>query len=216
MTTNVAEQDEVRIGVVSLEPLRAVGLQTILERTMNVRVETLTEAEALGAEDLAMLLLDAEAGEELLRVVGAFRRRRPELRVIVTGPGLDEDAIAPIIGAGARGYLAETANEAEIRMAFTIVLDGSVWAPRRVMARLLDAAPRADERQRARVDDFTGREREVLQLLTTGLPNKEIGKALGIDGGTVKAHVGRLMRKVNVTNRTALVLYAVRNRIDIQ
>ena len=211
--TKVAGEDVVRVGVVSLDPMRALGLQAILEKKMAVEVEARLEAEALGDESLEMVLLDAEVGEELLRVLGAFRRRRPELRVIVMGPVLEEDAVGPIIGAGARGYLAETANEAEIQLAFEIVRDGSVWAPRRVMARLLDAAPRGDER--ARVEEFTAREREVLQLLTSGLPNREIGRALGIDEGTVKAHVGRLMRKVNVTNRTALTLYAVRNRIDI-
>jgi DNA-binding NarL/FixJ family response regulator len=54
---------------------------------------------------------------------------------------------------------------------------------------------------------FTIRERDVLQLLHAGRSNREIAKALDIDESTVKAHIGRLMRKVGVTNRIALTLH---------
>jgi len=56
---------------------------------------------------------------------------------------------------------------------------------------------------------FTERENQVLQLLVAGRPNREIAEALGIDAATVKAHVGRLMRKVGVENRIALTMQAV-------
>ncbi len=44
-------------------------------------------------------------------------------------------------------------------------------------------------------------------LLRDGQPNREIAKSLGIDEGTVKAHIGRLMRKVGVNNRIALTVH---------
>ena len=58
-------------------------------------------------------------------------------------------------------------------------------------------------------DKISGREREVLRLLVSGLSNREIGKELGILERTVKAHVAQLMRKVGVHNRTALSVQAV-------
>jgi DNA-binding NarL/FixJ family response regulator len=92
-------------------------------------------------------------------------------------------------------------------MALETVRDGSVWAPRKVLSRLLDrqqsAAGTIDGPPR-----FTARERQVLSLLRAGQPNREIALALGIDKGTVKAHIGRLMRKVGVNNRTALTVHA--------
>jgi DNA-binding NarL/FixJ family response regulator len=57
------------------------------------------------------------------------------------------------------------------------------------------------------VPKFTTREIQILNLLRAGQPNREIALALGIDEGTVKAHIGRLMRKVGVNNRIALTVH---------
>ncbi len=56
---------------------------------------------------------------------------------------------------------------------------------------------------------LTRRELEVLRLLVLGHPNRQIALALGVDEGTVKAHMGRLMRKAGVDNRTALSMRAI-------
>ena len=91
-------------------------------------------------------------------------------------------------------------------MAIETVRDGSVWAPRKVLSRLLDREPRNPDgtEQRPR---FTARELEVLTLLREGHPNRELARMLGIDEATVKAHLGRLMRKVGVSNRIALTMH---------
>jgi DNA-binding NarL/FixJ family response regulator len=91
-------------------------------------------------------------------------------------------------------------------MAIDMVRDGSVWAPRRVLSRLLDSR-RTALKSPATPPHFTARERQVLNLLREGHPNREIALALGIDESTVKAHIGRLMRKVGVSNRTALTVH---------
>jgi DNA-binding NarL/FixJ family response regulator len=81
-----------------------------------------------------------------------------------------------------------------------------------VLARLLEAS--AGERRNATPEPkFTEREAQVLQLLVAGRPNREIAEALGIDAATVKAHVGRLMRKMGVDNRIALSVQAVNRNL---
>src|SRR6202042_1545284 len=99
-----------------------------------------------------------------------------------------------------------TARESDIRMAIEMVRDGSVWAPRKVLSSLLDNQ-RNTHKSPATAPHFTNRERQVLNLLRAGQPNREIALALGIDEGTVKAHIGRLMRKVGVNNRIALTVH---------
>ena len=59
---------------------------------------------------------------------------------------------------------------------------------------------------------FTKRELEVLSLLVLGQPNRQIASRLGVDEGTIKAHMGRLMRKAGVDNRTALSMRALELR----
>jgi DNA-binding NarL/FixJ family response regulator len=101
-------------------------------------------------------------------------------------------------------------------MAIDIVLDGSVWAPRKVLANLLEAARTTAANGNTDLTvKITEREQQVLRLLVAGRPNREIGKTLGIDEGTVKAHVGRLMRKVGVENRIALTMRAVEKKLVI-
>jgi len=128
--------------------------------------------------------------------------------LIVIGLEDDPEYIQRVIGAGAKGYLTHMAKESEIRLAIDIVQDGSVWAPRKVLARLLEASS-GELRAPSPEPKFTEREGQVLKLLVAGRPNREIAAALGIDAATVKAHVGRLMRKVGVENRIALTMQAV-------
>ena len=137
------------------------------------------------------------------------------MKLIVLGLEEDHAHIQRVIGAGAKGYLTHRAKESEIRLAIDIVQDGSIWAPRKVLARLLESTATA-EAARAKTGGeikLTEREAQVLRLLVAGQPNREIAEALGIDVITVKAHVGRLMRKVGVKNRIALTVQAVNRNL---
>ena len=87
-------------------------------------------------------------------------------------------------------------------MAIETVRDGSVWAPRKVLSRLLDGHEGSASLRR-----FTPREQQILSCCATASANREIAAALHIDESTVKAHIGRLMRKVGVSNRIALTVH---------
>jgi len=204
-----------RVGIVACDPLRIVGLHSILNsgddgHQLQTDIVELSPASLRDANGIAVVFIDSEAAPQLFELLGAFQRARPDLRLIVLGSETGFDFIERIIAAGAKGYLAYTATAAELRMAISIVEDGSVWAPRKVMARLVSAANERIQQASAPRLEWTARETEVLDLLLEGRTNREIGTALGIDEGTVKAHMGRLMRKVGVTNRTALTMHALK------
>jgi DNA-binding NarL/FixJ family response regulator len=207
----------IRIGVVASDPLRLVGMEAILSELPGMLPVPLEIEKAGSTADLAVLMLEARGGPEALpEIIGRLRRERPQLRIIVVGEGLDPLMIETVIGAGAKGYLAETASEAEIRMALEVVLDGSVWAPRKVLAKLIEsgnttaaAAPPGPDRMESRM---TARELEVLGLLMEGRSNRAIAEVLGIDEATVKAHLGRMLRKTGAHNRVELTLRAIEER----
>jgi DNA-binding NarL/FixJ family response regulator len=201
---------QVRIGVVALDPLRLLGLQAILEENVSLEARAARFDEAIAAEDLALVLLDSGCVTDLPEALARFRRERPAAKVVVLGYGLDPDKIQAIIAAGAKGYLPETANEGEIRMAVKIVLDGSVWAPRKVMAKLIEAGGVTFASGGERFSEqMTHRELEVLQLLKDGQTNRQIAATMGIESVTVKAHMGRMLRKAGVKNRVELTLKAM-------
>jgi DNA-binding NarL/FixJ family response regulator len=192
-----------RIGVVATDTMRVLGLQSILPQ---FEIIHLSAPGALDDVNLSLVLIDAECTSHLFELIATFHHIRPQLKLIVLGTETDPEYIQRIVGAGAKGYLTLTAKESELAMAIDMVRDGSVWAPRRVLSRLLDRQPgftgSASEPPR-----FTPRELQVLDLLRAGRSNREIGLVLSIDEGTVKAHIGRLLRKVGVNNRIALTIH---------
>lgn len=190
-----------RIGVVTTDPLRVVGLQAIFADMAEVEIVPLSIPGALDDLELSLVIIDADCTPHLLELIAAFRRTRPQLKLVVLGTEGAQEYIERVIGAGAKGYLPIAAQEGEVRRAIEMVRDGSVWAPRKVLSRLLDST--AEQHK----PHFTARERQILQLLRNGRSNREISAILSIDESTVKAHLGRLMRKVGVTNRIALTIH---------
>lgn len=202
-----------RIGVVASEPMRIAGFESVFGDDSDAEVVPLTAVQALRAKDLTMAVIDASAVPQLFAMLEAFRRSRPTLKLLVMGPADDHGMIQRVIGAGAKGYVSLSASLAEITMAVDVVLDGSIWAPRKVMARLLEQDRAAELAAQAGPMRLTSRERDVLGLLVGGGSNREIATALGIDEATVKAHVGRLLRKFGVANRTALTVRAMQRKL---
>lgn len=212
-----SQEQSARIGVVASDPLRLLGMEAILSELPGLKPVPLELEQVASAGDLAVVIVEARiAGDQIADVVARLRRERPHLRIVVVGETLDPQIIETVIGAGAKGYLAETAGESEIRMALEVVLDGSVWAPRKVLARLIEsgtATSTASEAAANRIENrMTAREREVLELLMEGRSNRAIAEALGIDEATVKAHLGRMLRKTGAHNRVELTLRAIEER----
>ena len=209
------DKGALRVGLVAADPLRVLGLQTIFPDGGSVEIVPLSVPGALDASGVSLILIDSACTEHIFELLDTFRRTRPRFRLIVLGLDESHEHIQRIIGAGAKGYLAHSAKESEIRMAIEVVQDGSVWAPRKVLARLLESTSveaKATTKS-ANEPKFTKRELEVLRLLAAGHPNPAIGRALGIDVNTVKKHVGNLMRKVGVDNRIALSVRVVNEKL---
>ena len=82
---------------------------------------------------------------------------------------------------------------------------GSIWAPRRLLSKLIDRLLKVPDSSLTNANPhLTGREHQVLDLLLMAHSNREIARQLGIEERTVKAHVGRLMRKTGADNRIEL------------
>src|SRR5271168_2569830 len=210
-------QRPLKLGLVATDPLRILGLQTIFAeegvKGAPVEIVPLSVPGALDASGVSLILIDSACTDHIFELLATFRRTRPHLRLIVLGLEEGHDYIQRIIGAGAKGYLAHTAKESEVRLAIEIVEDGSAWAPRKVLAKLVEVSSAATREIATKEPKFTEREAQVLRLLVTGHPNRVIAEELGIDLMTVKAHVGRLMRKVGVENRIALYMQTVRRNL---
>jgi DNA-binding NarL/FixJ family response regulator len=205
-----------QIGLVSSDSLRMAGLQAIFAESYRVDVVPLSFSGALRTRVLNVVLIDASSTDYLFELLATFRRTRPTLKLIVLGENASFEYIQRVIGAGAKGFLPHTASVEELNMALQVVQDGSLWAPRKVLARLLEARNTARPPVGApNGAKLTARENQVVNLLVAGKSNREIGLALGIDAGTVKAHMGRIMRKTGVGNRIELTMYILNQHVAL-
>jgi NarL family two-component system response regulator LiaR len=124
---------------------------------------------------------------------------------------LDDDRLLPALEAGAAGYLLKNSQPAELARAVRAAHAGEAIIDPTVAARLVDALSDRDRRRPAAgaFEQLTGRERDVLALIARGRSNKRIALELGISEKTVKTHVGHVLAKLGVTDRTQAAVLAV-------
>jgi DNA-binding NarL/FixJ family response regulator len=204
----------IRVAVIECDPLRFIGLRTLLESERDFELASVPLAQLGKAGNIDVALLYDATGRELVNLMDNITTRCPDLRVLVTGPGASDELILIAVAAGAKGYVSEAAPATELASAVRIVNQGLLWAPRRVLATLMERS-RGLVRSNCPVSraDLSDREKQVLRLLVHGRSNKEIAVPLGIEERTVKAHVTKLMRKVGVQNRIALSIHAINHSL---
>jgi NarL family two-component system response regulator LiaR len=204
----------IRVLIVDDHAVVREGLRTFLELQDGLEVvgeagdgdEAVREAERLRPDvilmDLVMPRLDGVAAMRLLR------ERLPESRVIVLTSFADDERLLPAIQAGAAGYLLKNVQPQELARAIRAAHAGEALLDTAVAARLVDAIAQAPGEQPR--EPLTPREREVLELIADGLSNKRIALELGVSEKTVKTHVGHLLAKLGVSDRTQAAVLAVR------
>jgi DNA-binding NarL/FixJ family response regulator len=205
----------IRIGLLAGEPLRLEGLTMVFEeRPAPGKIQLVpvigTIQELLANPAVEYLVVDLNSSSGGFDTVEAVRRSRPGMRQIVIGPDNEDELVLSSIVAGARAYLDTSAGPDTIRQAIEIVVSGSIWAPRRLLSKLIDRLLDVpDTNLPSEPLRLTARERQVLELILTARSNREIAQELGIEERTVKAHVGRLMRKAGAENRIELSMRAL-------
>jgi NarL family two-component system response regulator LiaR len=154
--------------------------------------------------DLVMPELDGVSAMRELRV------RSPRSRVIVLTSFLDDDRLLPALEAGAAGYLLKNSQPAELARAVRAAQAGEAIIDSAVAARLVKTLSDRSQTPRAGTfEQLTSRERDVLALIANGRSNKRIALELGISEKTVKTHVGHVLAKLGVTDRTQAAVLAV-------
>jgi DNA-binding NarL/FixJ family response regulator len=141
-----------------------------------------------------------------LAAMRGLRERVPRARVIVLTSFLDDDKLLPALRAGAAGYLLKNAPPPELARAVRAAYAGEALLDPVVAARLVETLAGDGDP----LDRLTPREREVLALIGRGFPNKRIARRLEVSEKTVKTHVGHVLAKLGVTDRTQAAVVAVR------
>ena len=189
------------------------GLRTFLELQDDIEVvaDVADGRQALDAvaehePDVVLmdLVLPVVDGVEAIRRIAA---ERPQTRVIALTSFLDDDKLFPAVRAGAAGYLLKDVEPQELVKAIRTVHGGEALLHPAVAARLMEEVAGGEQEP---ADPLTPREREVVELIASGLSNKRIAAELGIAEKTVKAHVSNVLGKLGLSDRTQVAMHAVR------
>ena len=207
-------------------PLFRSGLRSVLELDDAVQVigeaqdgqQALEMARALEPQVILMdVNLPLVNGLQATRELTAQRQNSA---VIILTAYHDDEQMLHAVRAGAYGYFPKEVAPTELLSAIRTVSSGNYAINDTVLAKPQVASwlisqfesiqANLDEAPEETFRSLSAREMEILKLITRGLSNKEIAKALGISRQTVKNHMTSILRKLAVNDRTQAAVYALR------
>jgi NarL family two-component system response regulator LiaR len=205
--------ERVRVLIVDDHEMVREGLKVLLDRDQSLTVvgEAATGLEALELVALSepdVVLMDLtmpvmDGAEATARI----RDEYPQVQVVVLSGMGDSLLVEDALDAGAVSYLVKDTHHEVVIQAIHDATEGRGQVDCSVLPGIL-------ERQRsAPGGDLTRRERQVLALVVEGLSNSEIAQRLQLSTATVRLHVGHVLVKLDVPNRTAAAVLAVENAI---
>ncbi len=152
--------------------------------------------------DIQLVLLDLRMpGMTMAHGLATIRERHPLIRVAVLSAVTERKQILEAMGLGAAGYIPKRLSAQAMLSALRLIIAGERYIPAAVLEesarQTLGNHREADPGERS----LTTREREILELLREGLPNKLIARRLNVSEVTVKSHLCHVFRKLGVRNR---------------
>ncbi len=190
------------------------GIQTFLETNPDLKVVGIAEGgpEAIrlaGVLTPDVALIDLVMPEmDGVEVTYGLRRASPQTKVIIFTSYHEDQHIFPAIHAGALSYLLKDARPDEIAAAIRKAARGEAILDSRVAARIVQEMQGGEEEQVNAFAILSERELEVLRLIATGASNQEIAEKLVIGEATVKTHVGNILGKLHLADRTQAAVFA--------
>jgi NarL family two-component system response regulator LiaR len=155
--------------------------------------------------DLVMPEMDGiEATRKVLGV-------SPDTKVIVLTSFAEDELVFPAIEAGATGYLLKDVDPQDLHQAIQAVYRGETQLHPDITKKLIHRVTGPQRETDAIPGDLTPRELEVLALIAQGKSNREIAMALSISEKTVKTHVGHILGKLHLSDRTQAAIYALKH-----
>jgi DNA-binding NarL/FixJ family response regulator len=207
----------VRIILADDHTLVRAGIRALLEKLPGVEVvgEAGDGREVLNLAKLHrpdVVLMDITMpGLNGLEAAERMAKDFPDVRVIILSMHNNEEYYWRALKAGAAGYLLKKAATAELATAVQRVVEGEIYLSQEISKRLVKKFPlQGIADRKSPLEQLTGRQREILQLIAEGQNTKQIADILKVSPKTVEYHRMKLMNCLNVHDIPGLVRFALR------
>lgn len=144
-----------------------------------------------------------------ITVIREIRQQFPQARILILTSFADDAQVFPAIKAGALGYLLKDSSPQELLQAIHGVYQGESFLDPKVARKVIQELNRPSDLPPTR-EPLSEREMQVLTLIAEGLSNQAIADKLVISERTARNHVGNILAKLQLANRTQAALYAIR------
>jgi len=212
------QTDAVRVLIADDQTLFRSGLARLLQEDPRITLvgeaangrEAVEKAAALKAD---VVLMDLKMpGMDGVESTAKITADQPGVKVLILSTFDADSYVLQALRAGACGYVLKDAQPAAIVSSIIAVLAGERVMAGAVANRVLDMLTGASTPKEF-YDGLTSREVELLKLMATGKPNKQIAFTLKISEKTVRNHISHIYEKLEIYDRSQAVLYAVRKAL---
>jgi two-component system nitrate/nitrite response regulator NarL len=207
----------IRVLLVDDHTLFRSGIKSLLQRNSDFEVvgeagdglEGIKRARSL-KPDVALIDLHMP-GVSGLEAVKAITEEMPDVRVLMLTVSEDAQDLIDALRAGASGYLLKNIETDTLIDAIRRAAKGESIVSQQMTAKLIQGVRRQASGDPAVLDrdKFSPRERDIMSSLVLGESNKEIARKLDLAESTVKIHVQNIFKKLNMSSRVQVALYAV-------
>ncbi|MDX8047116.1 response regulator transcription factor [Gracilibacillus sp. S3-1-1] len=203
-----------RIAIVKEASIYREGLEGVLSNEFNahdvIAVEP-NDVEQLKDYIIDLLIIDIDTNSNYMNLIHQYRENNK--KIVVWTENISHPDLIDLFKLDLHGYFYNGMEKEDLLRAVKKVMLGQHYIHEELSAILLGDYRNLHNRKDCRpVGVFTNREWEVMELLTKGYSNYRIGEQLYITDKTVKNHISSILRKLNVPDRTNVVLTALKNR----
>lgn len=210
---------KIRVFLADDHAVLRAGLKSLL----NAESDLIVVGEASGKSDCLsnatvdkpdVILLDINMpGCNGLELIPELQQKLPQSRILILTMHDDAGYLRQALAAGCAGYVLKQAADTELLSAIRTVYNGGVFLhPTHTKILLEDSlSPTSTEKKTSDLSRLSDRETEVLRLIALGYANKEIAEQLFISVKTVETYKARVMEKLNIHSRAAMVRFALKN-----
>ena len=210
---------EIRVLVVDDHAILRDGIRSLLERQEDIKVvgeagngrEALTRVSELRPD---LVLMDVAMPEmNGLEATRLIKELYPQVKVLILTQHDNREYIAPLLQAGASGYVLKRSGGREVVSAIRNVWEQGAFLEPSIARHILDDYAHGETEPQSGPDELTERERQVLKLVVNGQSNKQIAHLLGISHKTVSVHRSNIMTKLGVHNSVELIRYVTEKHL---
>jgi len=208
-------EQPIRVMVVDDHPIVIGGIRALLDTIEDIKIiceahNGLQAIEAFDKLNPDVILMDLIMPEmDGIEAIQQITEKDPEAKILVLTSFITDEKVFPAIKAGAMGFLLKDSEPEELIKAIRDINNGEPSLQPNIARKVLKELRRSS-RDEPIPDPLTDRETDVLKLLAKGYGNHEIAEKMFVADVTVRTHVSRILRKLQLANRVQATLYALK------